>query len=353
MSPTCTLSFLLAATSLGLSEPTENRYDLNGDGIVVGLALSGGGLRATGVSYGVLLELEKRGGMKSVDLMSVVSGGSIIGAYYCLGLPIDEFGGKLDKSLMSAALGAFLDFRNLFDRKDDSRITGFADALDDRFYGRRKLTDLVRRPRLLINAVNVETANMFVFASDGAAGENITGDTGLPFYRLEPEDHRKMTVAMAVAASSAVPSVVNPLELRVSRPPAGKDKEREFRTVRLMDGGLFDNQGLESLLLRKCDVIIAVDASRTIIKEEGYTLFTPGGTKVIPITRRRYREFLTMYARERLGARFVRMRVAAGELDEVSPLTTKLKEKDLKPLVEYGRKLVEQHAEPVQKALER
>ena len=48
----------------------------------IGLALSGGGFRASIFHLGVIRRLEELGIMKDVDVISTVSGGSIVGAYY-------------------------------------------------------------------------------------------------------------------------------------------------------------------------------------------------------------------------------------------------------------------------------
>jgi hypothetical protein len=48
----------------------------------ISLALSGGGFRAAIFHLGVIRRLEERGIMKDVDVISAVSGGSIIAAYY-------------------------------------------------------------------------------------------------------------------------------------------------------------------------------------------------------------------------------------------------------------------------------
>ncbi len=48
----------------------------------IGLALSGGGFRASIFHLGVIRRLEELGIMKDVSVLSTVSGGSIIGAYY-------------------------------------------------------------------------------------------------------------------------------------------------------------------------------------------------------------------------------------------------------------------------------
>ena len=49
-----------------------------------GLALSGGGLRASLFHIGVLGRLAELDLLRQVDVISTVSGGSIIGAYYYL-----------------------------------------------------------------------------------------------------------------------------------------------------------------------------------------------------------------------------------------------------------------------------
>ena len=47
----------------------------------IGLALSGGGFRASFYHLGTIRYLEEAGIMSKVEVMSTVSGGSIIGAY--------------------------------------------------------------------------------------------------------------------------------------------------------------------------------------------------------------------------------------------------------------------------------
>ena len=50
----------------------------------IGLALSGGGFRASIFHLGVIRHLEELGIMKKVSVISSVSGGSIIAAYYVI-----------------------------------------------------------------------------------------------------------------------------------------------------------------------------------------------------------------------------------------------------------------------------
>lgn len=50
----------------------------------IGVALSGGGYRAAAYHIGTLRALDKLGILKDVDVISSVSGGSILAAYYAL-----------------------------------------------------------------------------------------------------------------------------------------------------------------------------------------------------------------------------------------------------------------------------
>ena len=61
-----------------------------------------------------------------------------------------------------------------------------------------------------------------------------------------------MRLGHAVAASACVPGVLEPLVL--------PDLFPDF-TVRLVDGGVFDNQGTAALLDQNCTVVLVSDAS--------------------------------------------------------------------------------------------
>ena len=58
----------------------------------VGLALSGGGARAIAFHLGCLRALHDRGILEQVEVISTVSGGSVIGAMYAYGdQPFEDF----------------------------------------------------------------------------------------------------------------------------------------------------------------------------------------------------------------------------------------------------------------------
>ena len=59
------------------------------NGVFVGIALSGGGMRAANFSAAVLLELEQLGLLRHASALSSVSGGSLTAAYYGLFGPVN------------------------------------------------------------------------------------------------------------------------------------------------------------------------------------------------------------------------------------------------------------------------
>ncbi len=75
---------------LGLAELSSDRAASPELGLV-GLALSGGGIRSATFSLGVIQALAKHGLLKHVDYLSTVSGGGFIGS--CLNDPEAERGG--------------------------------------------------------------------------------------------------------------------------------------------------------------------------------------------------------------------------------------------------------------------
>jgi predicted acylesterase/phospholipase RssA len=207
------------------------------DGLFVGLALSGGGSRSANFSAGCMFQLQRLGILQKVDYISAVSGGTLPAAYYCThadGWNPEDVQKKLTHSFATDVIvNTFLPWnfialtlsdwdrgdllaasfqRNLFTR--DGRALTFADLRED-------------RPRLLINATNLQSGKRFVFSDE--AFDQINSDLS------------KYPIAYACAASSAVPVLVHHVTLR------------DFSTifdqyVHLMDGGVVDNLGIRSLV---------------------------------------------------------------------------------------------------------
>jgi hypothetical protein len=85
------------------------------------------------------------------------------------------------------------------------------------------------------------------------------------YYEKEaPKPHDKIPIGRAVGASACVPALFEPIVLRNLYPD---------RTVRLVDGGVHDNQGLSSLLEQNCRVILVSDSSGQFQEQP-----SPGGS---------------------------------------------------------------------------
>jgi hypothetical protein len=112
---------------------------------------------------------------------------------------------------------------------------------------------------------------------------------------LAPPDYRRFRLGDAVAASSCVPGLFEPLVLPDLYP---------MKTVRLVDGGVYDNQGVASLLEQDCNLMIVSDGSGQMS-----TLDHPGGSRLgvslrsfsVSMARVRQAEYRELAARRRSG----------------------------------------------------
>lgn len=79
------------------------------------------------------------------------------------------------------------------------------------------------------------------------------------------EDMSRLTLERAVAASAAVPGIFEPIVFRDVYDDA------VVETVRLADGGVYDNQGLTALFEEECTHVICSDASGQLVFERDAT----------------------------------------------------------------------------------
>ena len=217
---------------LSVAPPPADR-----DGYFVGLCLSGGGSRSSNFSAACMFQLQRVGLLQRVDYISSVSGGSLTAAYYCTHdrewnpKNVQE---KLTHSFAGDLLGQVLLPWNqvalLFSDWDRSDILAgsFQQVLYTRDGKGLTYADLrPDRPRLLINATDLQSGRRFVFCNES-------------FDELN-SDLSKYPIAYAVAASAAVPIILHPVTLR--------DYSTDFPQYRhLIDGGVTDNLGLQTLV---------------------------------------------------------------------------------------------------------
>ncbi len=224
----------------------------------IGLALSGGGFRATLYHLGLARFLRDAGILPHVTDIAAVSGGSIFAAH--LGLNWSRYNSS-DSEFDAAAneLLAFirLDVRNRIVRRyglgfalrGPRRLLGWSNRkltrtglLESHYekylYGDTSLFQLPVVPRLHLLATNLSEGRLCSFHRDGLW--MIGRDAGQTF-RIDHIHAGLATVPMAVAASSAFPGFFPPTELTGSDVGA---RSGEFGRQSYTDGGVFDNLGV-------------------------------------------------------------------------------------------------------------
>lgn len=250
---------------------------VSSDTLIMVASFSGGGARASALSYGVLRELARtpivwEGHQKrlvdELNIINALSGGSFTAAYYAL------YGDRI-----------FVDFEYRFLRKDwgselrarifrspgnwlrmlspyFGRAHVFAELLDEALFDGHTFGDLVarhQRPLVFIHASDMATLSRFEFNQRQ--------------FDLICSDLSQLPLSVATASSSALPLYLSPISLKNYAgqcgfvPPAqlklerqtswGRKRANELRSyldaekrpyIHLLDGGLSDNIGMRSVL---------------------------------------------------------------------------------------------------------
>jgi NTE family protein len=233
----------------------------------VGLALSGGGIRATLFHLGALTRLRELDWLGRLDRVSSVSGGSIMSAILARAWPelsAEGFSSRVFERLVTRPTLRFADRTIDVFVIAAGLIPGVnpADLLARRFdrilTGGMRLADLPDRPRFVFNAATLATGVSWRFQKP------YMGDSRLGVV-CEPD----LPLSRAVAASASFPPFVAPLvldlrgmELRKTPGADLFDDERYLalhERVLLLDGGAYDNLGIEPVEGR-CRIVLASDA---------------------------------------------------------------------------------------------
>ncbi len=238
----------------------------------LGLCLSGGGYRAMLFHVGALWRLYESGVLRSAKRISSVSGGSIAAATLALRwreLSFDP--AKLQSDFLPKVVAPL---RRLAGETIDGEaiLLGLllpgsvsdrvASAYDEHLFARATLQDLPDEPRFVINATNVQSGVLWRFSK-----------AYMRDYRVGEIRNPALSLARAVAASSAFPPVLSPLELRLDpaafTPDSGLDLQRPPYTTKvvLTDGGVYDNLGLETVW-KRYDTVLVSDGGGQMQPEE-------------------------------------------------------------------------------------
>lgn len=225
----------------------------------IGVAVSGGGFRATAFGLGCMRALRDTGLLASVEVISGISGGSLLTALYAYGpedfaefdaMTVELLRGGLQRALVRRALAPAAMARNLIAAgrvlvprrrrtlprlRTANRTDALRDELAHRAFGDRTL-DQVTHPHLatVITATDLRTSNAVRFGS-------LRSSCSAYGTIAEP-----VTVAEAVAASAAFPLLLPAIERSYLFSHPG-DPEPSQQVVLLTDGGVYDNLGLTVL----------------------------------------------------------------------------------------------------------
>lgn len=288
----------------------------------LGLALSGGGHRAAFFHIGVLARLAELGLLRPVQVISTVSGGSIVGALYYLhvkNLLESKADGEIaDADYVEVVRAVEREYReaavtNVRGAAWANPLKNFQMALptytrtdyigelyERRFYskawgdrpkhgGRIRMRDLLIAPKghegrfdpdlenasrnapvpiLLLEATTMNTGHNWRFeamymgeplrqgVSDVAAREDVDKNTILPRTKWDdlPASCRDFPLGSAVVSSACFPGGFPPMQV------TGLYKDKGW-VVKLIDGGVHDNQGVEGLDDRGCTHLVISDGS--------------------------------------------------------------------------------------------
>ena len=241
----------------------------------VGLALSGGGYRATLFGLGSLWRLNEWGLLGALDRITSVSGGSILAGYLGLrwkSLIFDKGIATNFRTVIVDPIRAFCATTIDVSAGIKGIFTPFFSAGD--FLARRYDKDLFKKatirdlprapgkaqpatagPDFVLYATNMQTGRSFRF-TQGYVADYYVGINHTAIYPL----------AVAVAASSAFPPVFSPIVIKASpidwdEPKLAGHPDLTYlqSKIVLADGGVYDNMGLQALL-GNVDIVLVSDA---------------------------------------------------------------------------------------------
>jgi predicted acylesterase/phospholipase RssA len=247
----------------------------------LGLALSGGGFRATLYHLGVVRYLRDAGQLENVTDIASVSGGSILAAH--LALNWDRYSGDDDRFAEAASeIVRFVkyDVRNhivrrlpaqwflkFFTKLSRSQVrTLTPNAILERYYrkflyGDRCLYELPERPMLHILTTNVSNGGLSVFNRNGLfiQQRQVTGSS-----EFQHIPGQLASIPRVVGASSAFPGFFPPVEITAADLGV---RVGQYSSEWFTDGGVYDNLSMRAFAWLKqqgaqFDQVLVSDAGK-------------------------------------------------------------------------------------------
>ena len=234
----------------------------------IALCLSGGGYRAAAFHLGTLDMLDDLGLLSDVRLLSTVSGGTIIGIAYAVwkteGQSFAQFYTDFyaflnHTNVVQQALAGLYDVAETSAARHLSLIRAAARTYADALVGERRFGLLLNQvgthfTELIFNATEFRIGNAFRFR----ASQNRRAVIGNGNFRISRPVAEQIRLADIMAASSCFPAAFEPIrfpddfqwdnldDVRRELQSGFQDEGEQPVCVPLMDGGIYDNQGLDS-----------------------------------------------------------------------------------------------------------
>lgn len=228
----------------------------------VGLALSGGGARASVFGAAAIEILGEAGLMEKVTHVSSVSGGGFPAAYYALKRPAACAPGEscadyaqFQETMRQNYLRGLLARLLVSPRRVTSstrRLLSLADELDDQFIGDATFADLAPAPVFFFNSARYDDARRFVFSNETIPDresdvppftQDIFRSASFSLPGCPAPTPADFPLALAVASSAGFPPVLGPTAIEA---PASCDGGGPYYW-HLGDGGILENTGAETL----------------------------------------------------------------------------------------------------------
>jgi predicted acylesterase/phospholipase RssA len=293
----------------------------------VGLALSGGGFRASLFHIGVLARLAELDALRHIEFISCVSGGAIVGMYYYLEVRellqrksdneitqqdyidivesmVEKFRLGVQKNVRTR-VAADLRSNLRMISENYTRTDRAGELYESELYSEIKyakgqpqfMSDLLITPKkaseeeedfdpkvhnwrrkakvpiLVINATTLNTGHNFQFTAtwmgEPPSGIDAEVDSNYRlrrmYYKEAPAQYQEVRIGRAVGASACVPGVFEPIPFQGLYRDLSRNQDV---FARLVDGGVHDNQGVASLLDQDCRILLVSDASGQMVSED-------------------------------------------------------------------------------------
>jgi predicted acylesterase/phospholipase RssA len=263
----------------------------------IALCLSGGGYRASTFALGTVDMLDELGLLKDVKLFSTVSGGSFTGVCYAAwlseGKKYEEFYNDFYRFLketncIDLALDDLYNTPSPSGSDDISLIRSAAHVYNDKLFKGRTFKSLIdevgtgdRFLELIFNSTEFRLGDSFRFRASRDPAVN----AGNGSFNIAKDIASEVLLADIVAASSCFPGAFEPLrfpedfvwetglpEIRDrlvqnigERPSGFEGSDGNCISLPLMDGGIYDNQGISNAVMaatgRVFDLFFITDTS--------------------------------------------------------------------------------------------